>query len=374
MSWSYWERNTFFKHQNVLIIGAGIVGLSTAIALKKANSQLEVTVLDRGVLPSGASTKNAGFACFGSISELVDDLKNSGRSEVLSLVEKRWKGLQFLMDQLGANVIDYQGFGSYEIFTDKDDLLHQECLSYLEDFNRDLTSIIGAHVFESVDEKMQDFGLTNCPHLIANRYEGQIDTGKMMKALLSKARALDVNVMLGLSVKRLTEKGVLTENDQELTADQIVLTTNGFASQLMDVDVKPARAQVMVTKPIDNLKIKGCFHYDKGYYYFRNVHDRLLIGGGRNVDFEGEETFDMENTGLIMDAIKQIVDQNILRDQVYEVDYAWSGIMGVGDNKSPIVKRIDDRTIAGVKLGGMGVAIGSLIGVEVAELVLEGVE
>ena len=47
---------------------------------------------------------------------------------------------------------------------------------------------------------------------------------------------------------------------------------------------------VLITKPIKNLKIKGCFHYDKGFNYFRNINERIMIGGGRNIDFQKEET------------------------------------------------------------------------------------
>ena len=39
-----------------------------------------------------------------------------------------------------------------------------------------------------------------------------------------------------------------------------------------------------------NLKIKGSFHYEKGYYYFRNIDDRILLGGGRNMDMDVEKT------------------------------------------------------------------------------------
>ena len=42
--------------------------------------------------------------------------------------------------------------------------------------------------------------------------------------------------------------------------------------------------------------------------------------------------------------------------------------MGVGSTKAPIVERIDERIAVGVRLGGMGVAIGSLVGQELAEL------
>jgi hypothetical protein len=46
------------------------------------------------MLPHGASTKNAGFACFGSISEIIDDLKSHSEGG-FQLVTKRWEGLRY---------------------------------------------------------------------------------------------------------------------------------------------------------------------------------------------------------------------------------------------------------------------------------------
>jgi hypothetical protein len=42
--------------------------------------------------------------------------------------------------------------------------------------------------------------------------------------------------------------------------------------------------------------------------------------------------------------------------------------MGVGNQKKAIVKPISSNVACGVRLGGMGVAIGSLIGKELAEV------
>ena len=66
---------------DVLVVGAGIAGLSTAIELKNKNIDLEIAVLERSWLSDGASSKNAGFACFGSISEFVDDMKDMSFNE-----------------------------------------------------------------------------------------------------------------------------------------------------------------------------------------------------------------------------------------------------------------------------------------------------
>ena len=42
--------------------------------------------------------------------------------------------------------------------------------------------------------------------------------------------------------------------------------------------------------------------------------------------------------------------------------------MGVGKQKNTIVKQVSNNVFCGVRLGGMGIAIGSLIGKELADL------
>ena len=71
---SYWEQKNYLDY-DLVVVGAGIVGLSTAIRYKEKFPQRSVLVMERGVFPTGASIRNAGFACFGSVTEILDDLK-----------------------------------------------------------------------------------------------------------------------------------------------------------------------------------------------------------------------------------------------------------------------------------------------------------
>ena len=52
----------------------------------------------------------------------------------------------------------------------------------------------------------------------------------------------------------------------------------------------------------------------------------------------------------------------------FEIDRRWSGIMGLGKQKRPIIKQLSSDVYCGIRLGGMGVAIGSLVGASLAEL------
>ena len=148
-----------------------------------------------------------------------------------------------------------------------------------------------------------------------------------------------------------------------------MIATNGFSEKLGIAQVKPARAQVLITKPIKDLEIKGTFHVDKGYYYFRNIDDRILFGGVRNLDFKSEETTEIAQTELIQRKLEELLSTTVLPETSFEIDQRWSGIMGVGRQKNPIVKQISENVYCGVRLGGMGAAIGSLVGKELSELI-----
>jgi glycine/D-amino acid oxidase-like deaminating enzyme len=174
----------------------------------------------------------------------------------------------------------------------------------------------------------------------------------------------------GLEVEAIETDEIRTTAGFSFKAKHIVVTTNGFAKTLLpELNVEPARAQVLVTEPIPGLKLKGTFHYDKGYYYFRNIGNRVLFGGGRNMDFSGENTVEMSQTPLIQGKLEQLLSEMIVPYSEVKIDLRWSGIMGVGQERNPIVKKLSDHLYCGVRMGGMGVAIGSLVGKEIAEMI-----
>ena len=88
MNLSYWELKEWFSKIDFAIVGSGIVGLNCALQLKKIHPKATIIVLEKGMLPQGASTKNAGFACFGSLSEILDDLQSHTEEEVFKLIKK----------------------------------------------------------------------------------------------------------------------------------------------------------------------------------------------------------------------------------------------------------------------------------------------
>lgn len=368
MNLSYWEYKTWLSNIDFTVVGGGIVGLNCALQLRNRYPKANIVVLEKGVLPQGASTKNAGFACFGSISEMLSDLKTHSEEDVVQLVQARSDGIKALREMLGDSIIDFQLHGGHELFLHEDNKLYHDCVSQLDRVNKLLSPVFGADAFKLSPNRFKFKGIAQ--NYISHTFEGQINTGKMMQGLLEKATSEGIRILNGVTVTSFQDNAdevAIATNEFSFSSKKLCIAINGFATDLIQEKVKPARAQVVITKPIPKLAIKGTFHLQEGYYYFRNIDQRILLGGGRNLDFSTEETTELGTTKLVQDKLAEILKNIILPDTPFEIDYAWSGIMGVGTQKKPIVKLQSNNVACGVRLGGMGIAIGTSVGRQLAD-------
>ncbi|MGI9550495.1 MAG: NAD(P)/FAD-dependent oxidoreductase, partial [Aurantibacter sp.] len=348
MNLSYWEYKTWLSNIDYTIVGSGIVGLNCALYLKASFPKAKILILEKGVLPQGASTKNAGFACYGSISEILADLEHNSEEEVIQLVQRRLDGIRLLRKNLGDSNIDFRNDGGHEVFLSTQEELFNECQGKLDRVNELLFPIFGKNGFELQPNKFGFKGVQE--QYITNTSESQLDTGKMMAALLAKVQKRGVILLNSIVVEDFSENNDLVfvkTNQFEFATRKLFFATNGFASQLLNEEVRPARAQVLITKPIENLGIKGTFHLEQGYYYFRDIDNRILLGGGRNLDFKGEETANPGRTQIIQNKLEQLLSEVILTTTPHEIEHRWSGIMGIGEKKRPIVKQLSLNVYCG---------------------------
>ncbi|MCV9386811.1 NAD(P)/FAD-dependent oxidoreductase [Reichenbachiella ulvae] len=372
--WSYWEQDTFIQKPDLVVIGSGIVGLSAVIRYAEVYPKHRVMILEAGPLPTGASTKNAGFACFGSPTEVLMDLENESEDQVLARIEKRWKGLENLQQLLGKENIGLETPGSYELFLKEDQSLFDQTFSQIDRLNRLIYPTLKRKVYEVHHSIIEKAGFQGVGSAISINGEGQINTGLMMKNLIDLAKQKHIQILNGYKVTSISYQadGVNIQGlAGNIHAKKCIIATNGFGKQLLpDLDLKPARAQVLITKPIDNLPFKGTFHFDQGYYYFRNVGNRVLFGGGRNLDKDKETTDKINFNQKIQSHLIELLKTHILPNTPFEIDQQWAGIMGIGSTKETLIEKINDNCVISLRLGGMGIAIGSLIGREAAELLM----
>lgn len=380
---SYWEKQSLLQY-DYIVIGSGIVGLSTAISVKEAAPTARVLVLERDVLPTGASTKNAGFACIGSLTELLADLRTMEEAAVLSLLQMRYEGLRLLRERIGDAAMDYREQGSYELIGEQE----MPALEELDHVNDLLRPLLGGNAFTPVQKK---FGFSRyVKALVQNNYEGELHTGKMMRKLIDIAIAKGVEIKTGCAVVAVNEAEagekeaavnkkagagtgaevvVRRENGEEITfaCCGVAICTNAFTRKLLpELQLEPGRGQVLITDVIPSLPFKGIFHMDEGYFYFRELEGRVLFGGGRNLDFAGEATTSFDLNDRIQQELQNRLRDIILPGHSFTVADRWTGIMAFGPDRQPVIRRFAGNIVAGVRMGGMGVAIGSAVGRQLA--------
>lgn len=369
---SYWETKHFFDY-DLIVVGSGFVGLSTAIHFKKKNPKARVLVLERGIFPTGASTKNAGFACFGSLTEILDDFWHMTQEEVVKLVERRYLGIRAIRSKFGDKALGYRHSYGYELM-DKEQTV---ALDQMPAINKLLKPIFKKEVFSQVKKK-ERFGFSDSIQaVVRNGFEGELDPGKYMNELWKLAQKSGIRILTGVSVVEINkDDGIIIAEDAagegvfEFKAHQVAICTNAFTQKLWkESGIEPGRGLILLSEPLEfKIPWKGSFHLDKGYVYFRELDGRLLLGGARNLDKGEENSTNFSVNPRIKSHLQQLAATVIFPGKEIKWETEWTGIMAFGNKKSPLIQEVGKKAAAAVRLGGMGVAIGWQVGKELASL------
>lgn len=374
MAFSYWESKQWLSDRNLVVVGGGIVGLSAALRVRELHPNWKITVIERHPFGGGGSTRNAGFACFGSATELREDRITLGDALALELVQKRWTGLQLLRKRLGDQALGYRESGSVELFL-KGFEQHSAVPSAeeLEDLNGWIAPVTGnTQTFKNIpSHQLHSMDAAAIEQAISSPLEGCIDTGHMMQALQSEVHKAGIDLVHGCHVTGIQSGSQPRIRISETAAggtwfetERVLLTTNAFARELLDdLDVHPATNLVLVTEPLTTLHPQPTVHIDAGYVYARSIENRLLIGGGRHWGIDAPEALEarlLETMHAIWPESKSV-----------KVDHRWTGVLGIGHARLPIVQVVESGIHVAVRLGGMGVAMGMQCGQQAAALVAE---
>ncbi len=355
-------------HADTTIIGGGITGLSIAASFLERDPNRNIRILERSAFPYGASTRNAGFACFGSPTELASDMELMGADAARELVFKRWMGIQITRKRLTDAAIGYVESGGYELVEEGQlDAMELEALN-------DVVADFLPDYFANATDRKADLGIEAPGKLISIQGEGQVNSGQLMKSLRNYVSSMGAEIINGTSVETVNQQGSSYEielNDSVrssflLTSQHVIVANNAFAGRLLEaIELKPGRGQVLLTEPIPNLKFRGNLHIEEGFYYLRDLGNRIMFGGGRNLNKAGEETTEQGLTDQIQSALEEYLIK--LFGQRYKIEQRWSGTMGFTSNKQPMVHRTPEGIWVVAGLSGMGIALAGYLGEELAD-------
>lgn len=378
MPLSWWEYQDAYHNPELCIVGAGIVGLSTALFYAQQRPKAKIVVLESGNRPSGASLRNAGFACFGSVGEIADDLKHSSLEATIALMAARRRGLALLRKIHGDKALSLDACGGYELFFSEEKEAAEQALDLLPKLNQSLleAGVFAKEVYRMVKPSDLPQNSFKGLHLaIFHAEEAALNPVHLWQSLLQKCLSLGVRYQPGVALTALPEaedaKGYRCScSGFEFRTKRLVMATNAFAHHFLPNQVQPARAQVLVSTPLHLDLPQGTFHHHKGYNYFRFVEGRLLLGGGRHLNPQAEANMEADTSEEIQQYLEAFAQEK-LGITGLNIEHRWSGFMGMGKAKMPKIEKDKEGRVWAVRLGGMGVALGTEIGQKAAALCLE---
>lgn len=382
MSVSYWQDTPETRrHHNchILVVGAGLAGLSTAYWLNKLDPSLHVTVIDKGTLGAGASGRNAGFITCGSTEHFSRMTGAYGESKA----EEIWKfteyNHQLMLEEFGREHLEmhceYRNLGSWTLAATEHEI-----------------SVIGDTV-----SKLQNKGVNvewHDENFVKNRLrcegfkggafykdDGEIHPMKYLRHLRmhsgfpsGRPRLLENQEVFGIDYSGDMVK--VATNNLDIFCQGVVLCTNAWSSQIsswFEDKIAPTRGQIIVTESVEPfLEPSYCsFVLD----YFRQLVDgRVLIGGFRNADAEREVGYSDEVNPLIHEKLEGFLNEHfpVLRGK--RIDYRWSGVMGFAADGYPLVGSLpsEPQVFYNVGFTAHGLGFTFATGELTAKLILEG--
>lgn len=361
MQSSYWETNRVLSTSDLLVVGGGFTGLCSAHFASLKDSSLRVTVVDQH--PSGqsmASTRNAGFACFGSPTEILSDIEHEGTEQALARVKLRYEGIQMWLEMFKAEDFDYTPDGGLEVFHSSERSIFEKTLDKLSLLNSELESHIGRKEIFFPSHGIND----SLCYGIGIAGEAGLHPGKLHSCLLKSLQNKPIALLNGIVIPPLDQwtkkKGVwhIPTASGWIISRFVLLASNAGLSQLSENTV-PGRGQVVLTKPFDHGLPQGTYHAREGYMYFRTLGDRILLGGGRDAFREQEETLMPLGTDEVKLYLEHYLATHICPGKRISIAEHWAGVMAFTKNqrKELLRKYIDDNVYTVGRMGGMGVAI-----------------
>lgn len=133
--------------------------------------------------------------------------------------------------------------------------------------------------------------------------------------------------------------------------------------------VRTARAQVLATEPLAEVRFTRPVYTRWGYDYYQQLPDRRLVFGGfRDRGLDAEWTTDGEPTDEIQEHLEAFLRQGLGVDA--SVTHRWAGSIAFTDDKLPVLEEVRPRVWACGAYSGTGNVVGAICGRLAAQLAL----
>lgn len=369
MTVSYWQQTHRERSAayDIVIVGGGIVGCSTAYWLNRRRPSLRVAIVEAHTLGAGASGRNAGFVLQGTASDYLTDVERYGTRTARRLWHFTRANRDLLASELRGSAFDWASEGSLTVAGDPEEE---------ERLRRSVSSLraAGAPVVYLEPEKVN--GRLSSTGLGGGLY---VTTGAVVNPLkLVRHLALqsDADRRTHHPVKQIwwdRNGATLRTPDVELWGRQVVLTVGPSLPTLvpsLSSVVRPVRAQMLATAPAETSSMSLPVYSHEGGFYVRQMPDgTVLAGGGRRQHRAAEETDVDTATPAVQATIERYLHTYYPWTQSLSIRQRWSGTMGFSPDGRPVVGPVPEHPASVYATGftGHGMGYGFRMGRLLAE-------
>ena len=359
---------------DVIVVGGGIVGCSTAYWLRRQQPSLQVALLEARTLGAEASGCNAGFILQGHDMDYRSAMDQYGERTARRLWTFTQENRDLLATELRGTAFDWRSDGSLTAAGTADEAERlRASLSHLR--------TAGAPaVYLDPDETDDRLGATGFHGGLFVTTGAVVNPLRLVRHIAAESEA-DIHSHHPVERVHWRDQAVFLDTpDRRFRADRVVLALGPSLPDLVPATssvVRPVRAQMLATAPADAAHIPVPVYSHDGGFYARQLEDgRVLVGGGRHQHCDAEETSVDTTTPAVQATIERYLHTYFPWTQSLSVERRWSGTMGFSPDGRPVVGRVPEHPEGVFATGftGHGMGHGFRMGQLLATMVTEGGE
>jgi sarcosine oxidase subunit beta len=367
------------KSGTTVVVGGGIIGVSTANALTRAGMD-DVVVLEKRSLASGSTGRSAGIVETQYFSEFDVEL----RAQSLREFERLATETRAEFDQVGYVRL---------LMDPADEERFRESIRTQHRHGVDDARFLEPAELETV---VPDLNATDVYGAIYGPSDGYADPHTITQIYAERARERGATVRTGVAAESVVVDGntvqAVETSDGRIDCEAVVNAAGPWAPQFaegvgLDLPAAPYRRQILVAEPPEaetlGYAVPTVMEYtpagSKPGLYFRDEGgDQVILGLHQEVGAE-EEPADPDRYRTDYDEdvaleIFDLLDHRAPSFADFGVVNGWSGLYTITPDTQPIIDQ--HPTIEGYFLAagfsGKGFQIGPPVGEIVADLVLDG--
>ena len=339
---------------NVVVIGAGVTGLSTAWWL--ARSGVSVTVLDKGVVGWEASSRNGGGA-------------SHYHSPLFEEEQRLWP----MMDEMLGYPTEYRRSRVIVAMTEKQ-LTHYHYMAAMFNELGYATDHIDAQQAIALAPLLSDENLGGI-HL---HFGGHANPQRTVQAYAWALQDLGGRVLQNTPALRLVADGNRVTGVETargiIGCDAVVVAAGPQTAALLagigiDLPLAAARAEMIITEPAPLMPIGGVD--GNGLYGRQTLRGNLAYGGGPHEWIDTGTGSPPRPTSPLARNLARRVAELLPKAAKLRVIRSWAGVVENTPDGRPVLDRVHGNVIIGV-MSGVGFGLSPASGHALCDLVIDG--